>query len=56
MLTVSDVLLQIPPPRLAALPESVLFVTVKVPELSIPPPSDAAELPESVLFVTVSVL
>ena len=37
------------------LPETVLAITVKVPELKIPPPSPAELLPETVQFVRVSV-
>ena len=48
--------LEIPPPRIAKLPEKVLFVTVNVaPLLSIPPPA-LAELLMKALFVTVIVV
>ncbi len=44
-----------PPPLFALLPDKVLFVTIRVPMLKMPPPLFVAMLPEKVLFVTVTV-
>ena len=58
-------LLKMAPPRLALLPEKVLFVTARVPALKMAPPRPGkklspvekplARLPEKVLLVTVAV-
>ncbi len=44
-----------PLPKLAVFPLIVLSMTVRLPDLQIPPPSFVARLPLNVLLVTVSV-